>query len=174
MKRLEFNLDKLFFEHRNTLIKMLFPIVGCYHTAEDLSQEAYLKVSCALRQYPIEFPRSFLYQTAKNLALDHLRKEKVRHLHVDQDQIDPSTFEIASPTPTPEHSLQIDQQVKILHKILASQPQQRREMLVLHKVHGWRYDEIAKYMGLSRSAVEKNIRIALSFCLEAYCSAEEK
>jgi RNA polymerase sigma factor (sigma-70 family) len=173
MKGIEFGLDKLFHEHRNTIIKMLIPMVGCYHTAEDLSQEAYLKVSGALNQYPIEFPRSFLYQTAKNLALDHLRKEKFRNQYVEREIDETQTSAVISPNLSPENSLQIDQQVKILHKILASQPQQRREMLVLNKVHGWKYDEIAKYMNLSRSAVEKNIRISIAQCLDEFSNEIE-
>jgi DNA-directed RNA polymerase specialized sigma24 family protein len=45
MKRLETGIDTLFTENRRNLINMLFPIVGCYQTSEDLSQEAYLKVT---------------------------------------------------------------------------------------------------------------------------------
>lgn len=151
---------------------MLFPIVGCYHTAEDLSHDAYLKASAANRIRPIAFARAFLFQTAKNLALDHLRKEKIRNQQVFWDAQE-DDLEIPAITPTPEEAMCIDQQVEILHTILAGQSPQRREMLILHKIHGWRYDEIGQYLGLSRSAVEKNIRLALAHCLAAAADFNE-
>ena len=142
-------------------------MVGCYQTAEDLSQEAYLKVSAAIRKGPIAYPRPFLYQTAKNLALDHLRKQKVRGRAFDDPDDGDEVLQVADVLPGPERSATIAQEVDRLLAILAGQPRRRREILVLHKIHGWRYDEIAAYFGISRSAVEKNIRTALAHCLSA-------
>ncbi|MGH8499840.1 MAG: RNA polymerase sigma factor [Methylococcales bacterium] len=160
-------IDTLYFEHRQTIIKVLFRMVGCYQTAEDLAQDAYLNVCSAIRKNTIAHPQPFLYQTAKNLALDHLRKEKVRGRNLVEWTDDSVTLEVASPLPTPETSAAIAEQIDRLLEILSGQPQRRREILVLHKVHGWRYDDIASHFGISRSAVEKNIRIALAHCLAA-------
>jgi RNA polymerase sigma-70 factor (ECF subfamily) len=146
---------------------MLFPLVGCYQTSEDLSQEAYIRVTDAIKQHPIQSPRAFLFQTARNLALDHLRKEKVRNLYLDRNADEIEIQVVVSPTLNPEGELLVAQQVDLLLKVLAQQPQRRREMLILHKVHGWHYPEIAQHYGLSLSAVEKNVRIALAHCLAA-------
>jgi RNA polymerase sigma factor (sigma-70 family) len=162
MKRLETGIDTLFTENRRNLINMLFPIVDCYQTSEDLSQEAYLKVTDAIRQYPIKSPRAFLFQTAKNLALDHLRKEKVRSLHIDHNADESAILEIALSAPSPEKVVFMGQQMALLLKVLADQPQQRREMLILHKAYGWHYPEIADYFGLSVSSIEKKYPHCLS------------
>ena len=140
-------------------------MVGCYQTAEDLSQEAYLKVSVALKQYPIEYPQPFLYQTAKNLALDHLRKEKVRSKTFLDSVAETDCNEISAPAATPETMLMAKQELELLLQSLANQPQRRREILILHKVHGWHYEDIARYFNISKSAVEKNIYAALAQCL---------
>ncbi len=160
MQSLQHPLDSLFIQHRQNLINMLFPLVGCYQTSEDITQEAYVKVTDAFQQYPIQSPRAFLFQTARNLALDHLRKEKVRNLYLERNADETTLAQIAALSPNPEAKLHIAQQVDLLLKMLAEQPQRRREMLILHKVHGWHYPKIAEHYGLSLSAVEKNVRIA--------------
>ena len=160
-------IDNLYLEQRATLIKVLFRIVGCYQTAEDLSQEAYLKVSAAVGKSPVAHPRPFLYQTARNLALDHLRKEKVRGRGGEEADQDEALLQVVDPLPNPEKAAATGQAVEQLLAVLSGQPRRRREILILYKVHGWRYDEIAAHFGISRSAVEKNIRAALAACLAA-------
>src|SRR5688500_7871437 len=71
-------LDQAFAEHRSVLLRTLARIVGSVATAEDLVQETYLRVASALRTRPVDYPAPFLFQTARNLAFDHLRSER-RH-----------------------------------------------------------------------------------------------
>ncbi|WNB74171.1 RNA polymerase sigma factor [Methylomonas koyamae] len=78
MNDLAVNIDTLFLSHRDSLIRTIFGIVGCPQTAEDLAHAAYLKMLHALENQEVAYPKPFLYQIAKNLALDHLRKENVR------------------------------------------------------------------------------------------------
>src|SRR6218665_3168384 len=66
-------LDELFMAQRGTLLRTLQRMVGNSSTAEDLLQETYLRVSAALAEHSIEHLAPFLFQTARNLALDHLR-----------------------------------------------------------------------------------------------------
>lgn len=142
-------------------------MVGCPQTAEDLAQEAYLKVSGAAKNQHINHPQPFLYQTAKNLALDYLRKQKVRDKKSDTQSDESAMQQIADQAPTPDIVAQANQEVEELLKLLAQQPERRRQMLILNRVHGWKYAEIAEHFGVSKSAVEKNIRIALAHCLQA-------
>ena len=45
--------------------------------------------------------------------------------------------------------------------------ERRRTIFILHKLHGWNYARIAAHTGISESAVQKNIRLALADCLRA-------
>jgi RNA polymerase sigma-70 factor (ECF subfamily) len=45
--------------------------------------------------------------------------------------------------------------------------ERRRQILVLHKFHHWTYERIAQHYGISRSAVEKNVQVALAHLLAA-------
>ncbi len=162
---LQTDIDSLYLEQQQTLVHILRRMVGCHQTAEDLAQEAYLKVSDASKKKTIEYLQPFLYRTAKNLALDYLRKQKVRNKKLVEKMDDMSYEQITDNAPTPDVAVQASQELNQLLNLLEKQPERRSEMLIMNRVHGWKNDEIAEYFGVSKSTVEKNIRIALAHCL---------
>jgi DNA-directed RNA polymerase specialized sigma24 family protein len=58
--------DIVFLAQRATLVRQLMRLLGCAHTAEDLVQEAYLKVFKALCADSIRHLQPFLYSTARH------------------------------------------------------------------------------------------------------------
>jgi RNA polymerase sigma-70 factor (ECF subfamily) len=170
MNSLTFNIDALFLSHRDSLIHTIFAIVGCPQTAEDLAHEAYLKMLHALENQEINYPRPFLYQIAKNLALDHLRKEHIRQradhsTHSDTDDDITLLDSLPASTPTPEQQVAGQQEVALMLAALEQLSERRRQILVLHRFHHWNYERIAEHYGISRSAVEKNVHAALAHLL---------
>jgi len=163
------NADVLFLDHRESLIAVIFRIVGCPDTAEDLAHEAYLRFTLAVQSQDIAAPRPFLFQVGRNLALDHLRKQKHRQGvdDGDEDGADSVWERLPSSVPTPEQALDNQQQVHLMIKALEGLSERRRQILLLHKYHRWTYERIAAHFGLSRSAVEKNVRAALANLLAA-------
>lgn len=152
----------VFLNHRETLVRTLFRMVGCRQTAEDLAQEAYLRVMGAAERHQVNYLKAFLYQTARNLALDHLRKAKVRARTDCPDADAEKVAEIPASAPTPEQEAAARQDVERLFQALAVLSERRRQILILHKLHHWSYERIASHIGLSRSAVEKNVQAALA------------
>jgi RNA polymerase sigma-70 factor (ECF subfamily) len=171
MNSLTFNINDLFVNHRLSLIHTIYRIVGCPQTAEDLAHEAYLKMLHASKAQEITSPRPFLYQIAHNLALDHLRKEKIRQrsdsLVKDDEDSDNLLETIPSTSPTPERQADDLQQIELMLEALNGLSERRRQILVLHKFHHWTYERIAQHLGISRSAVEKNVHVALAHLLSA-------
>ncbi|WP_020563988.1 RNA polymerase sigma factor [Methylosarcina fibrata] len=163
------NADAFFLDCRDALIAVIFRIVGCPDTAEDLAHEAYLRFAQASGSRDIAAPRPFLYQVGRNLALDHLRKQRHRSTVAEPDDDDGSCLleRLPSALPTPEQTLDHQQQVQKMIRALAGLSERRRQILLLHKYHHWTYERIAAHFGLSRSAVEKNVRAALAHLLAA-------
>jgi RNA polymerase sigma factor (sigma-70 family) len=73
------SVNALYLEYRDALIHTVQGIVGCKQAAEDISQEAYLRLFEAQQNQEVNYPKPFLFQIGKNLALDHLRKQRIRH-----------------------------------------------------------------------------------------------
>jgi len=171
MNSIALTINDLFLNHRQSLIHTIFGIVGCPQTAEDLAHEAYLKMLHAAENQEISYPRPFLYQIARNLALDHLRKEQVRqrggYPSKDHEELETLIERLPANTPTPEQQADDRQQVDHMLEALNGLSERRRQILVLHKFHHWSYERIAGHFGISRSAVEKNIHVALGHLLAA-------
>ena len=67
-----------FVEYRAEIHRFLSRMVGCEHTAHDLTQDTYLRLIDCRHDQVIENPRAFVYRIANNLALDYLRSQKRR------------------------------------------------------------------------------------------------
>lgn len=157
-------LEMLFLEYWPKLISWLYPLVHCRDTAAELTQEAYVRLLSFSDQHTIRHPRAFLYQTAKNLALDHLRKDKVQALHVtDFDE----AAQVPADQPSAERVLLDRERVDQFLAAMETMPPRSREVFVLHRVHELSYRQIAERLNISESAVEKNIMRALTHCRHA-------
>jgi DNA-directed RNA polymerase specialized sigma24 family protein len=72
------SLNRAFNELRGSLIEQLACLVGSVATAEDLAQEAYLRAA-ASGNAGAEASKALLHRTAVNLAIDHLRRQRLQH-----------------------------------------------------------------------------------------------
>jgi RNA polymerase sigma factor (sigma-70 family) len=162
------SIHALYLEHRDTLIHTVQGIVGCKQTAEDLSQEAYLRLYEAQQNQEVNYPKPFLFQIGKNLALDHLRKQRIRqpfHEIIGEDESLADLDVLPALLPSLEQQVAAQQEVEFVIAALAELPERRREILVLHKFHHWDYARIGEHFGISVSAVEKNIYKAIRHLL---------
>ena len=66
------NLESVYLSIRNGLMRAVSRLVPPKEI-EDIVQETYVRI-CAVKTEQILHPRSFLYRTARNLALDHLKR----------------------------------------------------------------------------------------------------
>lgn len=60
------------------LVRYLRSRLGSRHAAEDIAQEAYLRIIERCDDTQISHPRAFLYRTALNLVTDGHRRSKAR------------------------------------------------------------------------------------------------
>ncbi|TBR29756.1 MAG: RNA polymerase subunit sigma-24, partial [Reyranella sp.] len=63
----------LFVEHRGSLVNYATKLVGSRAQAEDLVQEAWLRLDAAARESAVHEPLGYLYRIVRNLAVDQSR-----------------------------------------------------------------------------------------------------
>lgn len=114
-------LTQIFQAQRRALIGTLYRMVGCLYTAEDLAHDAYLRVAKAARERPVTHLQAFLYQTARNLALDHLRRERLRGTFMSETP-DGTADAVAAPQPTQETAVMDAQNLNRVEGALAALP----------------------------------------------------
>ena len=167
-------IQTIFIHNHKLLKRMLYGIVQCQSTAEDLAQETYIRFAKASSNQLLNNPQSYLYRIAKNLAFDHLRKERVRNA-VHTSEIDSAVFEeIPSASPDPSAIASYQQRVDQLLDVMQNLPVKQRQILILRRVHGLKIKDIARRLRISESAVEKNLRIAVAYSINAFDHIPEK
>jgi RNA polymerase sigma factor (sigma-70 family) len=164
-------LDTLFLQQRSALVGALFRIVRCEQTAEELAHESYLRVARAIAKKPVEHIQAFLYQTARNLAFDHLRHEVVRQ-RVEAESTSAEVVDVASDAASPEAEAIDRQRLALLEAALAGLPERARQVLLLSRIHEWPYPKIAAHLGVSPNTVYNDIRLAMACCLDAVARSE--
>lgn len=131
---------------------------------EDIVQETYVRICQMDHPDTLEKPSSFLMKTAKNLALDHIKKAETRLADGALEESDFKT-EYGESDQTFK-TVASEQEFSHFCEAVRHLPTQCRRAFVLKKVYGYSQMEIAKEMQLSESTVEKHIALGLRKCAE--------
>ena len=153
-----------FTEFRSALTRLVARIVGP-HSIEDIVQETFIRSYEASRKQTINHPRSFMWKTAKNLALNHLQNANNKLTTNVADFGDPDVY---LPTEVVDAELEFESRERFLVFCRAVQrlPLQCRRVFILKKVYGLPQKEIAARLGISESTVEKQVAKGLLVCAE--------
>lgn len=143
---------------RNGISRMVSRLVPPKEV-EDIVQETYVRLCQVEQPKSISEPRSFLYRTAKNLALDHLKKAETRLAASPEDGIDSLLEQVGADALNDDtlQSVVTDQEFTHFCEAVRQLPVACRKVFVLKKVYGYSQKEIAKMMNISESTVEKHI-----------------
>ncbi len=159
----------VYLDHKSELRRFVIARAGDAVDADDTLQDLYLKIVRAGPELQAEYPLALLYRLTANLVMDRLRRQRraltrdgewrrAHHLEVGgQDVVD---------EPSPEAGVGARQRLKALLAAVETLPPQTRRVFQLHKFEGLSHAETAVRLGISRSAVEKHISLALRRLME--------
>lgn len=134
------------------------------HDADDLAQESFVRL-CAADASGIESPRAFLFKTARNLALNAARHDRIAAT----DSVpDLDAAGAVSTEPSPERRAEIAADAAHLQRVLSELPAHKREALLLFKLDGFSHKEIGARLGVSPRTVERYIFDAVAHCHLAF------
>ncbi|MET1078381.1 MAG: RNA polymerase sigma factor [Pseudomonas sp.] len=150
-----------FIAERRSLALFLTGRTGCAATADDLLQEAWLKLNRSEAGGPINNPLAYLHRMAANLAVDQARADARRLL-------DPVEIElllaIADEAPGVEQQMADRQALERLSAILDEMPTRRRELFLAARVEGHAHKQLAQRFGISLRTVQLEVHRALDYC----------
>lgn len=139
------------------LVAYLRRLCSDHAQAEDLAQEAGMRLIAQARREPVEKPRAFLFHVATNLARDQLRRRMVSDAHM----ID-SDFDDGGHAPGADHIATVQQDVARVSAALNTLTPRARDVLVLARIHGHTQKEIADRLNLQPKTVENHLTRALA------------
>lgn len=150
-----------FIAERGQLMRFLTRRTGCAATAEDLLQEAWIRLSRLPATDVIDSPSAYLRRMANNLAIDHARASERRPL--DAMEVE-ELLSLADEAPDTERAVSDAQQLQHLLAIVAELPERRRELFIAARVEGVAQRELAERFGISLRTVELELHRALNHC----------
>ena len=161
----------LFARYQQPLFNFILRMLGDFHKAEDIFQETFLRVFRHAQKYDESYRFSpWLYQIARNLCLEEIRRQRqVETISVDEDD-DCQTIELWDKN-TPDEQLEMAEAEQIVQNAILRLSEQQREVFLLRENHGLSYDEISQITNLSVSAVKSCLhraRMALKEMLTPY------
>lgn len=141
---------------------------------EDIVQETYVRVCQVERRAGIREPRSFLFRTARNLALDHLKRSESR-LTAGVDVIDDViAVDIGLQSDATYAQVASDEEFVLFCEAVRHLPKQCRRAFILKKVYGYSLKEIAAEMGIGQPTVESHIVAGMKRCVKFLRDREEQ
>jgi len=153
------DIGRLFLAHGRELQAYLTRKLRDAETAADLTQETFLRYT---EQHgtgsAVAHRRSYLYRTAHNLAVDHIRREQRERTDAMADDM---LAHIPHDQPSPEQAAIGRDELQRVRAALLELPERSRQVFVLARFEGLTYAAIARRLDISESSVQKHLAKAV-------------
>jgi|SRR5882724_4103084 len=151
--------------HFDGLLKFLRRKGRSQEDAEDLIQEAMLRLHLYGQDAAVANEEAFLRHAVRNLSVDQHRRDRPDlRREVSIDDLNAHSPLIATES-APEDTLEAQQRLSHIRKVLDAVSPRTREIYFAHRA-GYSYSEIADHMAISHITIKRHIARALLAIME--------
>lgn len=152
----------LYLSRRGDLVNYADGIVHDRAHAEDVVQEAWLRLDSAAAKRPLDEPLAYLYRIIRNLAADYRRKIK-RQVWIAADS-EPAYANTPDERLSPEAELLAEEELRILKKAMSELPERTRIALEMRRFGNCKLKEIAAQLNVSVSVAHEIVASGIAYC----------
>ncbi|MYF99234.1 sigma-70 family RNA polymerase sigma factor [Candidatus Poribacteria bacterium] len=149
-------------KHQKPVHALAWRKVGDFHIAEEITQDAFLKVY--QRLHTLKEPKQFsgwLYVITTNLCATWLRKKRIRTQPLEDAETTMMSKDAYSQHVVDDrNSTVIDEQREVIKKLLAKLKESERTVMTLHYLGEMTIEEISRFLGVSGSTIKSRLRRA--------------
>jgi RNA polymerase sigma-70 factor (ECF subfamily) len=154
--------------YERPVFSLIYRMVRDRALAEDLAQDAFVKVLNALDSYRAEYKlSSWIFKIANNVAIDQLRRRELDTLSLDgspdaltQDAIEATALQATDRKESPLAELEAKELGAAIEQAIAKLRPEYRACIMLRHVEGRSYEEIAEALDLPLGTVKTYIHRA--------------
>lgn len=128
---------------------------------DNLVQESLARVWQVHESSVVDSPKALLFTTARNLALDELRRRQIVTFEPVAEIAELPVYEDG---PTAADAAAHNQELEFLTKAIQSLPDRCRQVLTLRKIYGLSQKEIAASLGIAEHTVETQVATGMRKC----------
>ncbi len=132
---------------------------------DNLVQECLVRILRVHEREPVQSPRGLLFATARNLAIDQMRRQQVIAFEPIPEIPDSSVF---TDSTNVAEAVSQKQEFDLLTQAIQSLPDRCRQVFTLRTAYGLSQREIAARLGISENTVEKQMSKGLRRCTEFF------
>jgi RNA polymerase sigma-70 factor (ECF subfamily) len=159
---------ELLARYERPVFSLIFRMVRDRETAEDLSQETFIKVLNNIDRYSPDFKfSSWLFKIANNLTIDHLRRRRLDTISIEgapdavtAESARATSIVIASANESPLAELESKELGASIERAIAQLRPEYRACIMLRHVEDRSYEEIAEIVKLPLGTVKTYIHRA--------------
>jgi RNA polymerase sigma-70 factor, ECF subfamily len=159
---------ELLHRYERPVFSLIYRMVRDRATAEDLSQETFVKVLNALDSYRPEYRfSSWIFKIANNAAIDQLRRRELNTLSLDgapgavtASEVEATALQATDHSPSPLAELESRELGTAIEQAVAKLRPDYRACILLRHVEGRAYEEIAETLDLPLGTVKTYIHRA--------------
>lgn len=154
--------------YERPVFSLVYRMVRDRETAEDLAQDAFIKVLNHIDRYSPEFKfSSWIFKIANNVAIDHLRRRRLDTVSMDGSphaasaaEVEASTFDVAADQESALDELTAKELGSAIEAAIGRLRPEYRACIMLRHVEGRSYEEIASTLDLPLGTVKTYIHRA--------------
>jgi RNA polymerase sigma-70 factor (ECF subfamily) len=154
-------LEGLYERYHRQLYAYLVAMLRSQHGAEDVVQDIFVKLHKQIGSYRFQSPfHHWLFRLARNQAIDHLRREKVRRVtSLDAEPVEGTAMRERVPSKGKDAQAQALDKEKsaAIRKAVEALPPSFREVVVLREWEELPYEDIAGRLDLSVGTVKSRL-----------------
>lgn len=167
--------DELLDKYHRPVINNIYRMIQDRHEADDLAQEVFIRVYNSSKNYqPTAKFSTWIYKITMNLCLNELRRRKKKVFSLDENiptQEGQVKIEIAEKDKDlPPEELAKRELQDIVRRAIESLPENQRMAVILRRYEDLSYEDIAKTMNCSVSAVKSLLNRAKEMLKEKLVS----
>jgi RNA polymerase sigma-70 factor (ECF subfamily) len=149
--------------HEGMLRAWLANRFGTQLAIDDVIQESYMRLLRARAEGgELHSPKAFLFATARNLALDYVRRHHVART----DPLVETDFLNVLDDQDVTETVARNQELALLTEAIQTLPARCRQVFTLRTVYGLSQREIAEKLGISDRTVAAQLMIGVAKCTE--------
>jgi RNA polymerase sigma-70 factor (ECF subfamily) len=159
--------DAVITAHHEEIYRYLLRVTACPSTADDLSQDTFLRAFKAFGSLPRDANvRAWLFAIATNLSRNHFRSEKRRKVAHAAMSAETETADERNP----EQVMRSDEAKTRILGIVATLPLKQRLAFTMRKFHVLEYNDIGQSLGCSAESARANVFQALKKIRQDFAS----
>lgn len=155
--------------YKKIIYNTAFRMMGSREEAEDVSQEAFIRIYNSLAKYNPEYKfTTWALKVTTNLCLDNLRKRKGETVPIDEG------FELSDGRDTPEEEYIRKENQRLVQNAINKLPGKYKEFLVLFHQRNLSYQEIMDITGESLTIVKNRLYRARQMLKQELLNVEKE